>query len=442
MGVSKKRMEVRDAAPAYDLQATKLAIADEYRQTELGMVPQEWTIERLGDFASFSKGAGISKSDLSPTGKTRCIHYGELFTTYGEVIETIVNGTNHDGTFVRSVPNDVLMPTSDVTPNGLATASCITVRETILGGDILIIRPPADHLNGAYLAYAIKVFRKQVMQLVTGTTVFHLYPRDMAMFACPVPRVEEQRAIATALTDVDALLDALDRLIAKKRDLKQAAMQQLLTGQTRLPGFEGEWKTRTLDRLGQFLKGSGVTRRESQGGHLPCVRYGEIYTFHRDVIRNFYSWITSDAALTATAIKKGDLLFAGSGETKEEIGKCVALAHDVEAYAGGDIVILRTTRLDPSFMGYALNTPEVNAQKAGFGQGDAVVHISASALAQITVKLPEINEQSAIATVLSDMDAEIEALEQRRAKTADLKQAMMQELLTGRTRLVEPRVAA
>ena len=246
----------------------------------------------------------------------------------------------------------------------------------------------------------------------------------------------EQRAIAAALGDVDALLDGLGRLIAKKRDLKQAAMQQLLTGQTRLPGFHGEWEVKRLGDVGTFLKGSGVKKDEAESGGLPCIRYGEIYTHHNDYIRIFKSWISPDVAATATRLRQGDLLFAGSGETKEEIGKCVAFVNDYEAFAGGDIVILRVANADAMFMGYYCNTAPINAQKASMGQGDAVVHISAAALSRIEVTAPSAPEQTTIAAVLADMDAELSALEARRDKTRDLKKAMMQELLTGKTRLV------
>ena len=246
----------------------------------------------------------------------------------------------------------------------------------------------------------------------------------------------EQRAIATALSDVDALLGGLDRLIAKKRDLKQAAMQQLLTGQTRLPGFRGEWEVKRLGDVGTFLKGSGVKKDEAESGGLPCIRYGEIYTHHNDYIRIFKSWISPDVAATATRLRQGDLLFAGSGETKEEIGKCVAFVNDYEAFAGGDIVILRVANADAMFMGYYCNTAPINAQKASMGQGDAVVHISAAALSRIEVTAPSAPEQTTIAAVLADMDVELSALEARRDKTRDLKKAMMQELLTGKTRLV------
>ena len=274
--------------------------------------------------------------------------------------------------------------------------------------------------------------------VATGNGQPNLNTGLIEKIAVPFPPLPEQRAIAKALNDFDALITGLDRLIAKKRDLKQAAMQQLLTGQTRLPGFRGEWEVRRLAEVGTFLKGSGVRKDETRSGNLPCIRYGEIYTHHHDYVRSFNSWISRAVADTATRLQRGDILFAGSGETKAEIGKCVAFLDNVEAYAGGDVVILRPTGADSKFLGYFLNTPIVASQKASRGQGDAVVHISASALGSIGVSLPKVAEQTAIAAVLSDMDAELAALEGRREKTKALKQGMMQELLTGRTRLVTP----
>ena len=155
-----------------------------------------WERRQLGDIASFFKGSGLSKADLSPDGKRRCILYGELFTTYGERITEVLYGTNREGTFFYSIQNDVLMPTSDVTPNGLATASYIPFSGVILGSDILVIRVPEYLINGEFLAYAIKIHHNQVMQLVSGTTVFHLYGRDMASFKFCVPSIEEQTAIS------------------------------------------------------------------------------------------------------------------------------------------------------------------------------------------------------------------------------------------------------
>ena len=197
-----------------------------------------WETTRLGDIASFFKGSGLSKADLSLDGRRRCVHYGELFTVYGERITEVLHGTDREGIFFHSIRNDVLMPTSDVTPNGLATASCILASDTILGGDVLVIRVPESVLNGEFLAYAIKIHRDQVMQLVSGTTVFHLYGRDMANFSFAVPSVDEQTAIVSILSDMDAEIAALERRRDKTRIVKQGMMQQLLTGRVRLLKFD------------------------------------------------------------------------------------------------------------------------------------------------------------------------------------------------------------
>ncbi|HBP86142.1 MAG TPA: restriction endonuclease subunit S [Nitrospiraceae bacterium] len=270
------------------------------------------------------------------------------------------------------------------------------------------------------------------------------------------PTKAEQEAIAEALSDADALIESLEQLLTKKRQLKQGAMQELLTGKTRLPGFEvkpgykqtevgqipEDWEPVPMKTLGTFSKGQGICKGEATSGDIPCVRYGEIYTHHNDIIRTFNSRISAEVAKTSKRLKKGDLLFAGSGETKEEIGKSVAFVGDEEAYAGGDIVILSPSKGNSKFFGYLFNSPIISSQKASKGQGDAVVHISATALSSIKFPLPPTKaEQEAIAAILSDMDTEIAALEAKLAKTRQLKQGMMQELLTGRIRLINEKRA-
>ena len=238
---------------------------------------------------------------------------------------------------------------------------------------------------------------------------------------------------------MDDLLQSLDRLIAKKRDVKQGAMQQLLTGTTRLPGFEGAWETKRLGETGLFFKGAGIRKDEVRSEGLPCVRYGEIYTSFENWVSKPRSFISETTASQARRIDAGDLLFAASGETIEEIGKCVAYLGPQPAFAGGDIVVLRPAALcEPLYLGCLLNTPEIARQKSRLGQGHPVAHIGAQALGRVMLTLPPLPEQRAIAAVLSDMDAEIDALEARRDKAAAIKQGMMQELLTGRTRLPIP----
>lgn len=206
--------------------------------------------------------------------------------------------------------------------------------------------------------------------------------------------------------------------------------------QTEVGVIPEDWEVAPIGSLGSFSKGQGIRKDEAASGDIPCVRYGEIYTHHNDRVQNFNSFISTDVAKSSKRLKRGDILFAGSGETKEEIGKCVAFLDDVEAYAGGDIVILSPTKGDSAYFGYLFNAPVVARQKASKGQGDAVVHIGATALSSIRTPLPPTKaEQEAIAEALSDADALIEALEQLIAKKRHLKQGAMQELLTGKKRL-------
>ena len=390
-----------------------------YKQTSAGVIPADWDVDVIENLADITTGAKNTQDR---------IHDGLYpFFVRSQTVERI-NSYSFDGEAVLTAGDGVGTGKVFHYINGKFDVHQRVYRISNFG----------ERLNGHffYLYFSTHFFNR-IMQMTAKSSVDSVRMDMIARMSVPIPPTKaEQCAIAAALSDVDALLGGLDRLIAKKRDLKQAVMQQLLTGQTRLPGFHGAWEVKRLGEVGTFLKGSGIRKDEARGGNLACIRYGEIYTHHSDYVRSFNSWISRAVADTATPLRCGDILFAGSGETKEEIGKCVAFLDDVEAYAGGDIVILRPTAVDSMFLGYFLNTSDVASMKASRGQGDAVVHISASALASIVLSLPSVDEQCAIASILSAMDAELSALDARRDKTRALKQAMMQELLTGKTRLV------
>lgn len=425
---------VQEVSPGYEFVAENSAVPVGYKQTEVGVIPIDWDAVLLGETGEALIGLTYKPSDVK--------EHGTLVLRSSNIQNSKL--TFNDSVFVDAdIPERIKVRLGDVlicARNGsrdLIGKSAFLderVEGMTFGAFMAVYRSKIGRL--ASFLFQSEILKRQINEHL-GATINQITNKSLNSFRIPLPPTEtEQRAIATALSDVDALLEELDRLIAKKRDIKQAAMQQLLTGETRLPGFEGEWEAIPLGSLGRFLKGSGVKRDDAMSGNIPCVRYGEIYTLHNDVIREFNSWISEEVAQSAVLIQKGDVLFAGSGETKEEIGKCVALVDEVAAYAGGDIVILRTNNAHPAFLGYALNQPSVIRQKSRFGQGDAVVHISAASLAKVIVKVPRFEEQAAIASVISDIDTEIQTLEQRRSKTAELKQGMMQELLTGRTRLV------
>ncbi len=199
--------------------------------------------------------------------------------------------------------------------------------------------------------------------------------------------------------------------------------------------FRGEWEVRRLGELGAFRKGKGIRRTELRDTGFPCVRYGELYTRYENYVTHPVSRIPMDVAATALQIERDELLFAGSGETAEEIGICVAYIGEEPAYAGGDIIVLRVSREDPVYLAHLLNAPVAARQKARMAQGDAVVHIRSDHLAEVEFSLPPLSEQRAIAAVLMDVDALIGSLEALIAKKRAIKRAAMQQLLTGRTRL-------
>lgn len=440
--MNREAKEIRDVSAGYELKAVKPMVPEGFKKTEIGVIPEDWDLFPFSDIFEFRNGVNADRGAYGQG--IRFINVLEPITyshIYGPEITGKVTLPETVVALYTVKQGDVLFNRTSETPEELGLASAYLGNERVVfGGFVIRGRFKGKKLDAIYAGYAFRApsIRKQIIPMGQGAIRTNIGQKNLSLVIALVPSLSEQCAIAAALSDVDALLEELDHLVAKKRDIKQATMRQLLTGQTRLPGFEGEWEEKQLGQLGDFLKGSGIKREEAQSGHLPCVRYGEIYTLHDDIVRDFHSWISKDVAKTAVRVGKGDILFAGSGETKEDIGKCAAIVKDVEAYAGGDIVIFRACAADPKFLGYALNQPAINDQKSRFGQGDAIVHISAASLSRVTLYLPSLREQEVISSVLWDMDTEILALQQRRSKVGALKQAMMQELLTGRTRLVNP----
>ncbi|ATB39417.1 hypothetical protein CYFUS_004861 [Cystobacter fuscus] len=251
-----------------------------------------------------------------------------------------------------------------------------------------------------------------------------------------IPPLPEQRAIAAALSDVDALIGALDRLIAKKRNLKHASMQKLLTGQTRLPGFGGKWEMVRAGDIGRFKGGSGFPTR-AQGaaaGDYPFFKVSDMNHAGNGVFMiQSNNWISEGVRkqLGATVFPTGSVVFAKVGaavflERKKLLAKSSCLDNNMAAF------IVQRDRLEPRFAHLAF----LHTKLGDLVSTTALPSLSGSVLAQIPLQIPPIDEQIAIINVVSDMDAELRALERRRDKTHALKQGMMQELLTGRTRLV------
>jgi len=227
-----------------------------------------------------------------------------------------------------------------------------------------------------------------------------------------IPPIEEQRAIAAALSDVDALIDALERLIAKKRALKTAAMQQLLTGKTRLPGFSGEWEMKRLGELAELYQPETISAKVFTDSGYPVYGANGIVGYYPEY--NHEEWQVAVTCRGSTC-----------GVVNKTVNKCWI--------TGNAMVVKPEKNIDKLFLYYLLNNSDLSECITGTGQPQIV----RNSLSNFETYIPvDIKEQTAIAQILSDIDAEIEALEARRDKTRAIKEGMMQELLTGRIRLI------
>ena len=301
---------------------------------------------------------------------------------------------------------------------------------------------PEDNYDPEFIYYQLANVAERIAKMAGAHAVPIIAKSQFSAEKILVPTLVEQRRIAEILSTWDRAIETVEALIANARAQKAALMQILLTGKRRLPGFSSEWERAALGGRGDFRKGKGISRAEVKGAGIPCVRYGEIYTRHDDIVRDFGSFIDTASASRSEPIIRSDILFACSGETAEEIGKCVAYLGDHEAYAGGDIVIFSPERDNPVFLAYLLNSPPLVMQKSQMGQGNSVVHISASNLAKLQIVIPELDEQDAIAQRLLDSDTQISSHQFQLTALRQERAALMQQLLTGKRRVRVPAEAA
>jgi len=250
----------------------------------------------------------------------------------------------------------------------------------------------------------------------------------------PLPPLPEQRAIATALSDVDALIASLDRLIAKKRDMKQAAMQELLTGKRRLPGFSGEWEVKSIKAIVQtpVTDGPHLTPKFLNDG-IPFLSVNNLVDNKIDLSDLRYISIEDHEIFSRKCKPQiADILLGKAAS----VGKVAIIDFDTEINIWSPIALIRVGGNNvPRFIYYQLQSAELTKQITLLTNSSSQGNIGMGDIEKLELQLPSKKEQTAIATILSDMDTEIASLEQKRDKTRLLKQGMMQELLTGKTRL-------
>lgn len=260
-----------------------------------------------------------------------------------------------------------------------------------------------------------------------------------------LPQYDEQKNIAALLSDINNLIDTLVKQIQKKKAIKQGAMQELLTGKKRLPGFSGEWQTFAFRELFDFIPNNAFTRAQmADSGKVKNIHYGDILTKYGAYVDGGSSsipYISRNVDLSRFAdrcyLQSGDIIIADTAED-EAVGKALEVVNiNCPILAGQHTLMCRPKiRFADKFLGYYLNAACYHDQLLPYIVGTKVSSVSKASVAQTKLVVPEYEEQQAIAEILSNMDSEIEALEQKLAKYRQVKQGMMQQLLTGKIRLV------
>ena len=413
-----------------------------YKQTEVGVIPEEWGNTSLCELVDqtrkitygivvpgpaiydgvpliraqdYSKG-WVDLEDLYRVSHTVDKAYKRSKVITGDVLLTIVG----------SVGNIAKVPQTFDGSNITQQTARLSFNPEVADADYYLNVLMSD------------VGRKAIANFTKSGVQPSLNLSDVEKFILPHPPLPEQRAIATALSDVDGLLGGLDRLIAKKRDLKQAAMQQLLTGQTRLPGFQGGWEVKRISDLADVKTGPfGSSLHESDyvPDGTPIITVEHLGEFG---VENLNVPMVSESdrrRLQAYSLETGDIVFSRVGSVDRN-----ALIRPSEAgwLFSGRLLRVRLDRRQAyaPFLSHQFHSAPFKALVRSVAVGQTMASQNTQILKGINVSLPTLAEQTAIASALSDMDAELTALEARRDKTRALKQAMMQELLTGRTRLV------
>lgn len=433
-----------------------------YKQTEVGIIPEDWEVMPL-HYLVVSNGlvrgpfGGALKKEIFVKAGYKVYEQRNAIYSNWEMGDYYVTKSKFDelnrfaisaGDFVVSCSGTIgrIYQIPDDAPVGIINQALlkITINEKI---------------NAKYFLHYFRwdVFQNKIIDSTQGGAMKNLI--GMSEFRnslISLPSLKEQTAIAEALSDMDSLLVSLEKLIEKKRAIKTGTMQQLLTGKKRLPAFAqredgtpkgykmtelGEipedWEVITLSQLGSIYGGlTGKSKKDFGRGNASYIPFTNVM---KNVVVDIANLDKVQVREKQNAVKKGDILFNGSSETPEELCFCSLLEHDIENLYLNSFCFgfrINNKHYYPKFLVYWFRSSQGREKIQEIAQGSTRYNISKSQFINLGVISLSLSEQKAITKVISDMDSEIEALENRLEKTKALKQGMMQELLTGRTRLV------
>ena len=427
---------IRDAAAANSCRTATVPAG--YKRTDAGVIPKDWGACTIGAVADIRTGGTPS------TGNSNYWN--------GDIpwcVPTDVTGT--PGKYLSATERRISAAGLANSAASLLPAGALLLCTRATIGDVRIATVPIcvnqgfkplvcrNGIDNEFLYYVALTLKSQMLERASGSTFQEIGKSALSTIPLPVPPLAEQRAIAEALSDADRLLESLDALIAKKRTIKQAAMQQLLTGKTRLSGFSRKW---TITNFAQdsVLKArigwQGLTTAEYlKSGKYYLVTGTDFEDGRIEWGRCCYVNRGRYLQDKHIQLKLGDVLLTKDGT----IGKVGYVAHlPGPATLNSGVFVIRPVneKWSPLYMFYVLTSRIFRDFLKRLAAGSTISHLYQKDFVDFEFSAPEMDEQVTIATVLSDMDAEIAALEDRRDKTAQCKQGMMQQLLTGRVRLV------
>jgi type I restriction enzyme S subunit len=409
-----------------------------YKQTEVGVIPEDWTTTTIAEIATIKTGPFgtlLKASEYTKGEGVPLISVGEVREGYLRINEETPRVCSM---VTRRLPQYVLEEGDIVfgRKGGVNRSALIKSDQKgwFLGSDGLAIRPKGK-VSNAFLGAQFQTSRVKdwLLQNAIGTTMPSLNQGILGGVAiCLPPTLAEQEAIAGALNDADALIDSLEQLIAKKRLLKQGAMQDLLTGKRRLPGFEGEWEVKALGELAKIQRGASPRPIDSpvwfdRNSEIGWVRISDV-TRSGMLLCETTQKLSPLGVQNSRPVSKGSLIMSICAT----VGRPIITAIDVCIHDG--FVVFGDPKADQTFLYYVLRSIEDDWSE--HGQTGSQMNLNTNLIKGTEIRIPSLPEQTAIAAILSDMDAEIAALEAKLAKARQVKQGMMQELLTGKTRLV------
>lgn len=412
-----------------------------YKQTEIGVIPEDWEARNFGDVTT-SCSSGATPYRGRPEyykGNVKWITSGEL--NYNLITDTIEHISDEavKNTNLRIHPVGTFLIAITVLEAAGTRGSCgIVGSPSTTNQSCMAIYPTSELLTSYLYHYYVYRGNELAFRYCQGTKQQSYTAKLVRLLPIHLPPKQEQTAIAAALSDVDALMGELDKLIAKKQGIKQATMQQLLTGKKRLAGFSGEWEVKPFKDVCWFQEGPGLRNWQFTKSGIKVINVTNLENGILNLERTdrHISLNEFHKMYEHFEIQENDIVVASSGNSYGKVA--VVRNQDLPLLMNTSVIRFKPLKsLDYGYLLTFLNSNHFKNQIDLMITGGAQPNFGPAHLNKLQIEIPPtIEEQTAIATILSDMDEEINALQKKREKTAQLKQGMMQELLTGRIRLI------